>query len=149
MSSMVHAHPLFRLASSPLAQASVDTLVEFALSIWYAESFSAREVLEALQGDIMAQRRAVYLIDKFRRYPCVTKKRAAQLKSFVYDWSALKMGVHPEPLIQLVITHKLDKLAADWGLNEDVTLQAKNVLIYQTRHYTASLGIVTGYSEPE
>jgi len=146
---MVHAHPLFRLASSPLAQASVDTLVEFALSIWYAESFSAREVLEALQGDIMAQRRAVYLVDKFRRYPCLTKKRAAQLKSFVYGWSSLKLGVYSDPIVQLVVTHKLDKLAADWGLDEDVTLQAKNILKCQTRHYAASLGIVTGYSEFE
>jgi len=48
-----------------------------------------------------------------------------------------------------VVTHKLDKLAADWGLDEDVTLQAKSILKCQTRHYAASLGIVTGYSEFE
>ncbi|MEN1910921.1 hypothetical protein P5Z57_28035, partial [Pseudomonas sp. CD3(2023)] len=50
--------------------------------------------------------------------------------------------------VELAARHMLDKKAFEWGLEEDITPQMKSVLQYQTRHYAASLGRVTGYSEP-
>lgn len=137
----IRHHPLYRLASVPLTSATVEALTEFALLIWYSDELRAQDVLDELIGCEIAQRRALYLIDRFRRYPCLTDARAAKLKSFVSEWVKLK------PTQVTEAAPNLDRVARDWGLDEDVVDKIKPVLIYQTRHYANSIAAQSGYKE--
>ncbi len=76
------------------------------------------------------------------------RSKAAQLREVLKEWDELKPAQPTPYAVGLAAQHMLDKKAFEWGLEEDITLQMKSVLQYQTRHYAASLGRLTGYSKP-
>lgn len=76
------------------------------------------------------------------------RSKAAELRAFLKEWAGLKPVQPTSYAVGLASRHMLDKKAFEWGLEEDITPQMKLVLKYQTRHYAASLGKLTGYSEP-
>lgn len=134
-----------------LSQVASGSLVELAKQLWYGE----RDLVPVLQrklADKLRQPeqklRALYLVDLLRRFPCVPAEKAAHLKGFVSGWSNLKPAEHSPRAAQLVSRYQLDKLAYEWGLEEDVSKQMQDVLAFQTRHYAATQGVKTGYSEP-
>lgn len=134
-----------------LSQVASVSLVELAKQIWYEE----RDLLPVLQRELTGKLcepeqklRALYLIDLLRRFPCVPAEKAARLKDFVNEWSNLKPAERSPRATQLVSRYQLDKLAYEWGLEEDVSKQMQAVLAFQTRHYAATQGVKAGYSEP-
>jgi hypothetical protein len=144
------AHPLYRLASTPLCEASSELLSELALIVWYADNAVAglQSVLDHMEGGSeLMLRRAIYLIDRLRRFPCITNEKAIQLKKLVAHFNTLKAADHLEETSRSLSIQKPEALAYGWGLDEDVTIQMKHVLQFQTRHYASSLGVKTGYSE--
>ena len=133
-----------------LRHASAEALAELAKQLWYGQgdlvSVLEDEVSRRLR-QVDQKQRALYLVDRLRRFPCVPRETAALLKAFVSSWSSLKPAARSPRASQLVATHRLDKLAFEWGLEEDVSPQMKEVLQYQTRHYAATQGVSTGYSD--
>ena len=77
-------HPLYRLASAPLCEASSELLAELDLIVWYADD--AVESLQHTLSKDMAEcaelmfRRVLYLVDRVRRFPCITDEKASELK---------------------------------------------------------------------
>ncbi|KIK83130.1 hypothetical protein [Pseudomonas sp. W15Feb9B] len=132
------------------SQIRVDSLADLAKQVWYGEIDLApplQHVLASTQRNAEEQRRVLYLIDRLIRFPCIRRSRAMRLKGILEQWAQLK-PLHPsDDAARLFAEHKLDKRAFEWGLEEGVSLQMKEVLKYQTRHYAASLGVTTGYSE--
>ena len=149
--STSRVHPLYRLASAPLCEASSELLAELALIVWYVDD-AAVGLQSVLDNNLenctkLMCRRAIYLIDRLRRFPCITNKNAHLLKAFVSSCETLKPDSHSEKAKELLSVHKLEKLAFDWGLEEDIGLQMKSVLQFQTRHYAELLGTKNGYKE--
>lgn len=130
---------------------SVDTLADFAKQIWYGEldlvPLFRRHLAQSNLAD--EQRRyLLYLVDRLSCFPCMLRSKAAQVRGMLKEWAGLK-PIQPSPYaVELVAKFMLDKRAFDWGLDEDVSPQMKDILQYQTRHYAAALGKATGYSEP-
>lgn len=148
--STYRAHPLYRLASAPLCEASSELLAELALVVWYADSAvpGLQSVLDCMVvGPELMLRRAIYLIDRLRRFPCITNEKASQLKRVVDNFSALKATEYSGNIPSHSCFRGSEVLACAWGINEDVNRQMKFILHYQTRSYAASLGIKTGYTE--
>ncbi|NMX77829.1 hypothetical protein HBO23_33210 [Pseudomonas sp. WS 5532] len=136
------------LTRSELGRVTSGALGAFAQQLWYGDQdlvpVLESEVSGRLRGAAQKQR-ALYLVDRLRRFPCLTDAKAARLKEFVSSWSTLKPAVHSAQSTQMVTSHKLDKLAYEWGLEEDVVPQMKDVLEFQTRHFAATTGAQTGY----
>ncbi|MCH2927835.1 hypothetical protein K3W22_14765, partial [Listeria monocytogenes] len=68
--------PLITLVSTPLAQAVPEALIEVALLVWYDPDPlpSLKRTLDALEG--VEVRRALYILDRLRRYgTALTKQR--------------------------------------------------------------------------
>lgn len=128
-----------------------DALADVAKQIWYGELNLAALLKELLARPDMAdeqRRRLLYVIDRLICYPCILRSKAIQLRTVLKEWAALKPTQQTSNAIELAGRHMLDKKALEWGLEEDITPQMKSVLQYQTRHYAASVGRMTGYSEP-
>lgn len=128
-----------------------DALADFAKLVWYGELNLVVLLGEYLVRSDMAdeqRRRLLYVIDRLICYPCILRSKATQLRTILKEWAELKPTQPTTNAIELAARHMLDKKAFEWGLEEDITPQMKSVLQYQTRHYAASLGRVTGYSEP-
>ena len=118
-----------------LSQVASDALVELAKQLWYEE----RDLVPVLQREVASKLRepeqklrALYLVDLLRRFPCVSTDKAARLKGFVSSWSNLKPAERSPRATQLVSRYQLDKLAYEWGLEEDVSKQMQDVLAFQT-----------------
>lgn len=133
-----------------LGHASSEALAELAKQLWYGQ----RDLVPVLEEEVSKRlrkvdqkQRALYLVDRLRRFPCVPRDKATVLKAFVSSWSSLKPVARSRRANQLLAAHRLDKLAFEWGLEEDVSTQMKEVLQYQTRHYAATQGVRTGYSD--
>lgn len=129
-------HPLAHLVSVPLSQAAPELLVELALLLWYSPNPLPvlQDVLDDLQG--VELRRALYAIDRLRRYECMGDQRYRELADLVKAprWEPLKVSFVRLP------PHwpgRPDWLAQGWGLAESLDSQA--ILPYQTRHYAASM----------
>lgn len=133
-----------------LRHASTEALAELAKQLWYGQGdlvpVLEEEVSRRLR-QVDQKQRALYLVDRLRRFPCVPRDKATVLKAFVSSWSSLKPAARSPRASQLLAAHRLDKLAFEWGLEEDVSPQMKEVLQYQTRHYAATQGVRTGYSD--
>lgn len=141
---------LMHTASAGFHSTSAQTLAELAKQLWY----SPHDLVPDLQSEVSSklqevdqQRRALYLVDRLRRYPCLPDDKAAHLKEFVSCWAFLKPATPSKRASEMVASHRLDKLAFEWGLEEDLTAQMKEVLQYQTRHFAAKQGVRTGYNE--
>ncbi|MCO2575767.1 hypothetical protein FA325_32370 [Pseudomonas aeruginosa] len=122
--ALAASDPLTRLASTPLAQAAPEALIEVALLVWYDPDPlpSLKRALDALEG--IQQRRARFALDVLRRYPCTSPERSQALRDLV----RLKVSFRGGPLSALL---------SAWGLNEADRLDTAPVLPYQTRHYAA------------
>ncbi|HEP9751790.1 hypothetical protein [Pseudomonas aeruginosa] len=120
--------------SAPLAQAAPETLIEVALLVWYDPDPlpSLKRVLDALEG--VELRRALYVLDRLRRFDCMGKQRYCELADLVKSprWEPLKVSFVPLPPHW---SGQPDWLAQGWGLAE--YLNTKIILPYQTRHYAA------------
>ena len=139
------------ICSQSPRQVPEDSLADFAKQIWYGELNLVVLLREHLVRSDMAdeqRRRLLYVIDRLICYPCILRSKATQLRAILKEWAELKPTQPTANAIELAARHMLDKKAFEWGLEEDITPQMKSVLQYQTRHYAASLGRVTGYSEP-
>lgn len=131
-------------------QVPEDALTDFAKQVWYGELDLVPLLREHLMRSGMADeqsRRLLYVVDRLTCYPCMLRSKAAQLREVLGEWAELKPAQPTPYAVELAARHMLDKKAFEWGLEEDITPQMKSVLQYQTRHYAASLGRVTGYSE--
>lgn len=131
-------------------QISEKTLADFAKQVWYGELDLAplfrKRLVQAGVAD-ESRRRLLYVVDRLTCYPCMLRSKAAQLREVLTEWANLKPAQPTSYAVGLASRHMLDKKAFEWGLEEDITSQMKFVLKYQTRHYAASLGRLTGYSE--
>ncbi|EMH6929970.1 TPA: hypothetical protein ACKP9X_005247 [Pseudomonas aeruginosa] len=131
-------------------QVPEDALADFAKQVWYGELDLVALLGEHLVRSGMAdeqRRRLLYVVDRLTCYPCMLRSKAGQLREVLKEWAELKPTQPTTNAIELAARHMLDKKAFEWGLEEDITPQMKSVLQYQTRHYAASLGRKTGYSE--
>ena len=140
------------VASAGLRHTSAEDLAELAKQLWYSPNDLMPELKREVSSKLRQvdqKKRALYLVDRLRRYPCVSEDKAAHLKEFVSSWAFLKPATPSKRASQLVASHRLDKLAFEWGLEEDVTTQMKEVLQYQTRHFAAKQGVRTGYNEEQ
>ncbi|HBP0428810.1 TPA: hypothetical protein L5Q11_005024 [Pseudomonas aeruginosa] len=133
-----------------LRHASAEALAELAKQLWYSQV----DLVPVLEDKVSKRlrrvdqkQRALYLVDRLRRFPCVPPDKAEVLKSFVSTWSSLKPAAHSPRATELLAAYRLDTLAYEWGLEEDVSPQMKEVLQYQTRHYAATQGVRTGYND--
>ncbi|ENJ6586366.1 hypothetical protein AB1111_006654 [Pseudomonas aeruginosa] len=119
------SHPLASLASAPLAQAAPDSLIEVALLVWYDLDPlpSLKRALEALEG--IQQRRARFVLDVLRRYPCTPPERSRELRDLI----DLKVSFRNGPLPALLQA---------WGLDDADRLDTKLLLPYQRRHYRSA-----------
>lgn len=149
--STSRVHPLYRLASAPLCEASSELLAELALIVWFADD--AVESIQYILSNDMAgctglmRRRALYLVDRLRRFPCITNEKATLLKALVTSNDFLKPAFFTKKADRLLSGSRLERLAYDWGLEDDVGRQMKDVLELQTRHYVQALGVKNGYAD--
>jgi len=143
---------LFRgFYSSPSGNVSIELLKELVLEVWYGdldiEKLINKELTSGRLTSLQA-RRAMYLVDRIISFPCLSRKKARLLKDIVERQGVgLKCTPPSETAEQLFKEHKLDKKAFEWGLQDDITIQMKSLLEYQTRHFAAATGKKTGYSE--
>lgn len=122
-----------------------------AKTLWYSEE-NLVDVLEftmenRLQNESQ-QRRLLYMVERFRRFGCVTPEKKKSLKGFVDKWAHLQPHDHDPQAKKMVEAHRLDELALNWGLTDDLSSKLQDVLHFQTRHYADSLKSRHGYSEP-
>lgn len=119
----------WRVVSKRFSQASIDELKVVALAVWYQDDYSPD--FSGLQGTEALK--AGYLVDRLRRYRCVPKARKQRLKQLV---SPLRSQVPSTSTRDLSSTpHRVESLAKEWGLEEDVSSLMPGLLEYQTRHY--------------
>lgn len=123
----------------PSAVSSV-RLSRLAWLVWHERRDRLPEVQEALSSlTDLRKKRALYLLDSLRRYPVVPDDRAAKLKTFLLSYSQLKPKEPSAQARKLLQSYKLDKVAADWGLEDDARKKFQALLPFQTRHFVASL----------
>lgn len=136
---------------SPLSNASVELLKQLALELWYGDLDTEKLVGNELSSESLSPlqaRRAIYLVDRLISFPCLSRSKAKALRSVVKVQEAqLKIHSPSKRAERLFKEHKLDKKAFEWGLQEDITIQMKSLLGYQTRHFAAATGQKNGYSE--
>lgn len=132
------AHPLNRLVQGLLNQTEPEVLIELSLLLWYSPDPMPEllEVIDGLQG--IELRRALYVIDRLRRYgTALTRQRYQELSDLVRSWGHLKViFVPPPPYPRGPLA--VDRNALGWGLVGE-SLNTKAILPYQTRHYVASV----------
>ncbi|MDG9885608.1 hypothetical protein N7650_22465 [Pseudomonas sp. GD04058] len=133
-------HPLKKLAQDNLRRADPEVLIELALLLWYSEDPlpAVRDVLDGLDG--IELRRAIYTLDRLRRFNVLTRQRYQELADLVRlpRWDPLKVVfVLSPPPPRGRSAEWPDFLAQGWGLGELERLKASCVLPYQTRHYAA------------
>ena len=129
------------VAKPPFSQLNPASLAELAKHLWYAEVDLMPQLQQCVASntlDAEQKRRALYLVDSLRRFSCVSDEKAMQLKHFLAVWGDLKPKQQSPQAADLVVQFKLDKLASEWGLNEDVTAIMMAVLPFQTRHYASA-----------
>ncbi|OPE30068.1 hypothetical protein APB26_33505 [Pseudomonas aeruginosa] len=115
---------LTRLVRAPLSQAAPETLTKVAVFVWYDTDPlpSLKRILATLEG--IQERRARFILDLRRRYPCTEPERHRELRELV----GLKVSFRGGPHTGLLHA---------WGLDEDDWPNTKAILPYQTRHYAA------------
>lgn len=94
------------------------------------------------------KRRLLYMIERFRRFGCVTQEKKKALRDFVREWSHLQPDHVDARSMSLVEDHRLEELACSWGLCEALSARLQDVLRFQTRHYADTMRSRNGYSDP-
>lgn len=143
---------LTNVVRTSFADASVEDFEGVAKTLWYSEE----NLVEALNftmahrlDDVDQKRRLLYMVERFRRFGCVTHEKKNALRDFVQQWDHLKPHDFDEDAKRLVENHRLEALAFSWGLKHDLSRRLQDVLHFQTRHYADSLGSRNGYSDPD
>ncbi len=142
---------LKRVASHPFDKADPDVVAELAKALWY-DSAAPGQVRQVVQVELtrpLHKRRALYALDVFRRFSCVTDEQYRELDQLV----AQLRSQAPSPTtpkyrkrgVSRLVTR--DSLAQSWGLREDLSAQLPSTLKYQTRHYSATLDKATGFTK--
>lgn len=131
---------LVRVTDRKPSDVSAVQLSKLAWLVWHER----RDRLPELQAAVstltdLRKKRALYLLDSLRRYPVVPDQRAASLKSLLQSYSQLKPQAPSEHAKKLLSSYKLDKVAADWGLEDDARKKFQALLPYQTRHFSSYL----------
>lgn len=121
-------HSFNKLVASDLRSASAEDLAELALSVWHEKFVPDVSQLKGAQA-----LKAGYLLDRLMRYDVVKQE---QKKNLVHTVSLLRTT----NTLQLPVDRKSDKLAAKWGIDEDVRSQLQKLMPYQTRHYRHKSG---------
>ena len=108
---------------------SVEDLKPIALGFWHENYLPALKNLNSEE-----QRKAGYLIDRFRGYNCISKHQKQKLAS-------LSKQIKDDLSQTTQIAGKVDNLeplARRWMLEEDISHLISPLLKYQTRHYSHS-----------
>lgn len=141
---------LTNVVANEFARANSKDFEVVAKSLWYSEDDLVGAMnfamLNKLQNDDQ-KRRLLYMVERLRRFGCVTHENKKAMKGFVEKWSELKPSELDNHYKSLVDNHRLDELAFSWGLHEDLSLRLQDVLHFQTRHYADSQKNRHGYSE--
>ena len=116
-----------RLVTHNFDQATLEDVKAVALGLWYQEFTPDFEQLP--ETNVQSQLRAGYVVDRFLRYNCVADERKKSLYAAV---SKLKCLLNPS----VSTTPQVEPLAKHWGLDQDLKRLAKDLLVYQTRHYS-------------
>jgi hypothetical protein len=128
---------LVRVTDRKPSDVSAVQLSKLAWLVWHER----RDRLPELQAAVstltdLRKKRALYLLDSLRRYPVVPDQRAASLKNLLLSYAQLKPQAPSEHAKKLLSSYKLDKVAADWGLEDDARKKFQALLPYQTRHFS-------------
>ncbi|WCE31157.1 hypothetical protein [Vibrio sp. SCSIO 43137] len=111
------------LVTNDFSNASFDDVKAVALAMWHEEFVPSVDGLSE-----QSARSAGYLVDKLMRYNCVNDEVKALLRIQVMKLKSTATVVPTED-------RKCEKLARSWGLHQDLKLQVRQLLEYQTRHY--------------
>ncbi|MBI6882367.1 hypothetical protein [Pseudomonas putida] len=146
------AAQISRVVASSFSNASEQDFKEVVKTIWYSEENLVETlsfvISHRLEGDDQ-KRRLLYMVERFRRFGCVTQNKKKALRDFVQEWSHLQPDHVDARSMRLVEDHRLEEMACSWGLNEDLSARLQEVLRFQTRHYADTVGSRNGYSEAE
>jgi len=116
----------------------------FAEAAWYKTASLSASAAEFLADELRERNqktKLLYLLDRMRRFSCMTVENSALLGSFVTGWSHLKPDAAESQ------TRRMDKLAVAWGLDEDAMHLIGNALDLQTRHYARAIGAESGHAK--
>lgn len=142
------SHLVIKMTKYPLDNVDVVDFSRFAKAVWYETEDAVLKLEHRLKTPNLPpvrKRRLLYLVDRLRRFPCLTKEHASELKSFVYRWESLANSVNSKVANRAAKKNRYDKLAVNWGLEEDVSCLMSKVLEFQTRHYVDEHFLPSGY----
>lgn len=134
---------IVRVTKQSLADARPDDFACLALGVWYEPELTMASVVRRLRVQGVPQcrkRRLLYLLDRLRRYPCLTDDAAKAWKALVAEWRAR----FPIQSIRSNIIVK-DHLSRSWSVYEDASKLFEHVLQYQTRHFVAEHKFRNGF----
>lgn len=138
------------VSKTRLDHVEVEAFTHFAKAVWYDTDHVKSHLERRLNQEslpLIRKRRLLYLVDRLRRFPCLTNQAAMALKSFIDCWSGLGNATTPSHRKVVAAQKNSDKLAAMWGLSEDASSLLSHVLEFQTRHYVDEHHLPSGYSE--
>ncbi|MCL8307621.1 hypothetical protein [Pseudomonas putida] len=141
---------LLELVSDPFRDQDSQKLIETAVVVWYGDIALLQGFSEIARNpsiDDASKKKALYILDTLRRYPCVSAERKQVAKEIILKNIVLKSRSGDSLAEERVKTFMLDRLAFEWGLSEDVSALMKDVLPYQTRHYAATQNAITGFND--
>ncbi|WP_425929302.1 hypothetical protein [Pseudomonas sp. NyZ201] len=145
-------HLVVAATKGSLERLPKDAASQFAYAFWYENDAMCESVEKRLNTPGLPQvrkRRLMYLVDRLRRFPCLTPEQASRMKDFVSRWSKLSQDVSRKVSKRAAATNPYDKLAATWGLEEKVSHVMNMVLELQTRHFVDEHNLPSGYSKLE
>lgn len=141
---------LVRLVSSPFKEQDSQNLILVAVGFWYGDIALLQMFSEMAQDtsfDRNAKKRSLYVLDTLRRYPCASTERKNAAKNIISIHLRFREPPCEPSVAEMVKDFRLDKLAFEWGLTEDISTLMQDVLHYQTRHYASAQNTVTGFNE--
>ncbi|WP_322002300.1 hypothetical protein [Marinobacter alexandrii] len=117
---------LLNVARKGLKNSSADEVVTAAVEVWH------KRYLPNLSGlSVDEQRVAGYLVDRLSRFNCLSLEQKKLLQGVA---AKAKQNVPKR------VSHsRVDALAKNWGLEEDLKPFMPALMPYQTRHYKRDL----------
>lgn len=116
-----------KIMKGSFAEVAHDELKKVVLAVWH-EGF----VPDVRGLNVTSGHKAVYLLDRLRRFNCVGASQRTELSNLI-DFLSLKYGFRYMPM---AFGHpSVEKHARAWGLNCDLKHHIRALMPYQTRHY--------------
>lgn len=143
-------HVVLVATKTSLDRLEKDVASTFAYAYWYANDVMRKSVERRLKAPGVApvrKRRLLYLVDRLRRFPCMAPEQASAMKTLVSDWSDLSRSASRKAVTRAAKVNRYDKLAAAWGLEENVSRVMSMVLELQTRHFVDEHHLPSGYAK--